>query len=297
MATISNYFDQAQLSQAAYALGLQQGWSGGGTEQDPSPYALQLIDGGMSKVQAIEFASTYTVVNQFTESGGIFGQGEGFSGTVFKDKAGKYYMALRGTEGGLFSAAGLIDWTQADIADIGGDGIAIHQAVEMYNWYQRLITPVGQTAAQYIYHEEVVGVDIQTGNGLVLQTPASLEKTEVIVTGASGAYEGGYLAGMQDKMIAIGHSLGGHLAMIMSRVDPNRISTVSTYNAPAFDPPVGTPFPLTTQGFFDLLRQAEVDSSGQSSVGTGWNASIIDSFRIPVGVVGRTKPSDFSARL
>ena len=46
MTTISEYFDQAQLSEAAYAEGLQPGWIGGGTEIFPSEYALQLINDG-----------------------------------------------------------------------------------------------------------------------------------------------------------------------------------------------------------------------------------------------------------
>lgn len=59
MATITEYFEQAQLSEAAYSEGLKSGWVGGGTEQKPSQYALQLIDGGMSKTQAIDFANKY----------------------------------------------------------------------------------------------------------------------------------------------------------------------------------------------------------------------------------------------
>lgn len=60
MATITEYFERAQLSEAAYSEGLTSGWIGGGTEQDPNQYALQLIDGGMSKIEAIEFANKYS---------------------------------------------------------------------------------------------------------------------------------------------------------------------------------------------------------------------------------------------
>jgi hypothetical protein len=81
MTTISEYFDQAQLSEAAYSEGLQSGWFGGGTEQFPSDYALQLMDGGkgMSKTQAITFANKYKVIDQYTDPE------SGFSGTVFQE--------------------------------------------------------------------------------------------------------------------------------------------------------------------------------------------------------------------
>lgn len=62
MATITQYFEQAQLSLAAYALNLTPGMFGG---TDPnSPYIKALTDGGMSQTQAETFASTYTVVDQ-----------------------------------------------------------------------------------------------------------------------------------------------------------------------------------------------------------------------------------------
>lgn len=43
MATISDYFEQAQLSQAAYAAGLTNGLFGGGVQGSPSDYAQLLI--------------------------------------------------------------------------------------------------------------------------------------------------------------------------------------------------------------------------------------------------------------
>ncbi|SEA84759.1 hypothetical protein SAMN05660420_03397 [Desulfuromusa kysingii] len=92
MTTISDYFEEAWLAQAAYAIGLEQNWFGGGTEEFPSLYAQKLIDGGMSKLQAIAFANEYTVVEQYTDPE------SGFSGTVFKDSFGQIFMAMRGTE-------------------------------------------------------------------------------------------------------------------------------------------------------------------------------------------------------
>lgn len=104
--TISDYFAQAQLSQAAYSEGLQKDMFGGGTSEKPSDYANLLIDGGMSKSQAIDFANTYTVVEQYTDPI------SGFSGTVFKglneNGVQQTYMAIRGTEPTAFST----DWPE-----------------------------------------------------------------------------------------------------------------------------------------------------------------------------------------
>jgi hypothetical protein len=87
MATISSYFEQAQLFLAAYALNLQQGMSG---SSQTLAYLDALTFAGMSKKQAEVFANSYAVVNQFTDS-------SGFSATVF-DKGGVKYFAIRGTE-------------------------------------------------------------------------------------------------------------------------------------------------------------------------------------------------------
>ena len=83
MTTLSEYFDQAQLSQAAYADSLQKGWFGGGTEQYPSLYAQALIEGGMSKIQAIAFANQYTVVEQYNHPF------NGLSVTLFENSSGQ----------------------------------------------------------------------------------------------------------------------------------------------------------------------------------------------------------------
>ncbi|MGB3211769.1 MAG: calcium-binding protein [Desulforhopalus sp.] len=225
------------------------------------------------------FANKYAVVDQYTDPA------SGFSGTVFRDVSdNKIYMAIRGTEPTAFST----DWP-TNIADIGSDGIAIDQAIAMYNWYQRLITPVGLQAIQYIYHKEesVLGV---------ITKPALLAPTIVTVTG-SGENEGGGLVGKSDVAVT-GHSLGGHLAMIMSRIAPNLVKSTLTFNAPRFDTNLALdwstiPFPhltlsttaLTSEGFFDLLEDAEYRDSGSSQIGNGWATSEIINTRIEGDVV------------
>src|SRR3989344_8035387 len=90
MATITDYFQQAQLSLAAYALGLQREMLG----QGYPGYVPALIDAGMSDAQAKNFADTYAVVDQYNDSS------TGFSATVFQNvHTGEYSLAIRGTEG------------------------------------------------------------------------------------------------------------------------------------------------------------------------------------------------------
>ena len=237
MATIANYFEQAQLSLAAYALGLQRGAFGSQT----SEYVAALVDAGMSQKQAEVFADTYAVVDQFTDSL------TGFSGTVFS-KNGVNYFAIRGTEG--FSFSGAIDWL-ANIADVGADGIAIRQGLALFNWLQRLYAAPGSTVAQYSYNSTF---RMMTGS----------------TTTASGL-----LYGQVSPVTVTGDSLGGHLAMIMSRLVPNLVSSVYTYNAPGFDTPLGAAlFPLTSEGFFEALMAA-TNFPITGPIGTSWNSALM----------------------
>ena len=71
-------------------------------------------------------------------------QPSGFSGTLFrkiKEKVKKegmeYVLALRGTNGGK-------DIFVTDIGDIVNDGLAHHQIVDMYNFWQQITAPKGE---------------------------------------------------------------------------------------------------------------------------------------------------------
>ena len=77
-------FSYAQLALAAYAQPLVAG-------RPPSVNALRIGGKGMSEKQALEFASLWTVVDQFTESE------SGVSATIFH-KEGEFVLAIRGTE-------------------------------------------------------------------------------------------------------------------------------------------------------------------------------------------------------
>jgi len=83
MASIIDYFNQAELSFAAYA-DLERG--------TPDTQALQGESVGMSAIQAAQFASEWIVVDQYPDASGA-------SATVFQEVAtGNRYLAIRGTE-------------------------------------------------------------------------------------------------------------------------------------------------------------------------------------------------------
>jgi predicted transcriptional regulator len=81
MATISDYFVQAQLSVAAYAKNLAPG-------MEMQTYIESLVEAGMSREQANEFANKYSVIDQFPDLL------SGFSATIFQDLQGKLYFAI-----------------------------------------------------------------------------------------------------------------------------------------------------------------------------------------------------------
>lgn len=87
MNNIATYFDQAELALAAYS-----NLTSGMTLDD---YKAALMDSGkgMTATQAADFASKWTVVNQYTDPI------TGVSATVFQDATGQKTLAIRGTQG------------------------------------------------------------------------------------------------------------------------------------------------------------------------------------------------------
>lgn len=251
MAIITNYFEQAQLSLAAYAS-LEPGVAN--TAQKISAYIAALKKAGMPDAQATEFAKAYTVVDQFTDPF------TGFSATVFAED-GINYFAVRGTEG-LFSFSGAVDWL-TNVADVGWDGIAIRQGISLFNYLQRLYGAPGQPVVQYTYDSVTRTIGISTAT-----------------VSASG-----YLSGSSSPLSVAGHSLGGHLAMMLGRLAPNLVSSVYTYNAPGFDTALRTNlFPLTSEGFFNLLRNAPLGPI-TGAIGADWNSVTMTHFNVEGDVV------------
>ena len=204
-------------------------------------YQDALTGRGMSPTQATIFAKQFKVAAQFAD---MF---TGFSATVF-DRNGVKYFAIRGTEG-LFSFASAADWL-TNVNGIGDEGIAVDQGLALVNYLQRLYAPNGAPVVQYTYNSTLKTIGTALGTGL------------------------GLLTG-QPPLTVTGHSLGGHLAMIMGRAAPEIVSSVYTFNAPGFDTIWSSiPFPLTSDGFFKALRNTGI-APETGPIGTSWNGQIM----------------------
>lgn len=128
MNTIQNLFQQAQLAEAAYAdlttaIGSESHMLTALNVANKDVYG-----GSFSTAQAAAFIADWTVVDQYTATETWLGTG--FSATLFKNKQGQYSFAIRGST--KFN-----DFV-ADMSLVSADGIAVRQAVDMYNYWQRL---------------------------------------------------------------------------------------------------------------------------------------------------------------
>lgn len=209
MSTIQNLFQQAQLAEAAYADFLKPDTT---TEQ-----ALQAE--GMSATQAADFATHWEVVHHLPNTD------SGFSGTLFRRrdndpvsglKAGDLVFALRGTE-----QVGL-DLFQADFNELVKNGLAFRQIIDMYNYWQRLITPAGESARQAM----LVSAPSGTPDNRVI------DESGVKWTIDFYSVEGLGKVDLTDNLVAAtGHSLGGHLATAFTRLFSGWTSEAVTFNA------------------------------------------------------------------
>ena len=133
-------FNQALLSEASYALL--------GDITSNQSYIDALVAEGFSKAQAEDFVTHWRVADHQPNTA------DGFSATLFEaldasgKGTGKYSLAIRGTEA---LKDPINDLASADITDIGANGIAISQAIDLFNYYQRLTALPGTGIVQYTY--------------------------------------------------------------------------------------------------------------------------------------------------
>lgn len=250
----------AKLSEAAYA--------DFSNITDEQSYISSLIniggenieDKGFSLTQAEDFVTHWRVAHHLPNTS------TGFSTTIFEslDNPGHYVFAMRGTEP---TAQWGTDITLTDIADIGADGIALNQGIDLFNYYQRLITPSGSDAPQYAIYEGILPppqgitefIQLDEGSG---QLSAPRYRYLVNADPAAGH---GVIPASASTIDVTGHSLGGHLALILSRLDPYRTGQVYTYNAPGFD--TGLIGSDDTEWFFRAMAQVEMNETGMTTVG------------------------------
>lgn len=164
----------------------------------------------------------------------------GFQGTVFKNKAsGVYTIAFAGTD--ITSDVDIIN----DYL-ISSEGMAIHQFIDAYNYYQQVTHTSGAIISQIsgpLLTKPAEGnfvaqtSTIHQSNGVTATQEVYYLLEEVVNTGADA---GKIPAGATIEFT--GHSLGGHLAGLMSIVTGNE---AIIFNAPGYK--TGTIINLNSQ--------------------------------------------------
>ena len=120
---------------------------------DEIKQAIDHKKGNPDKKMAEYIADKYTVVAHFTDADKnswlnpfkiaevVSNDASGFSATLFQDRdTGEYVFAIKGTFSGY-------DAFVVDIGDIANDGLAHHQIVDMYNFWQSIVQEEFKPAA------------------------------------------------------------------------------------------------------------------------------------------------------
>lgn len=223
---------------ASYSL-LAQATYGHFTSTNEEDVAASLVavgGAGLTESESREFVKNYSLIayQENTDSG--------FSASIFENKiTHELVFSCRGTEVTSYS-----DVAQADLNDIGFEGVAFRQGVDLFNFYQRLIAVSGKPLMQAVY-----------------VAPGEPNTIPEITYVTSIATDDGPLAGK--SFTAVGHSLGGHLAAILERIAGGAVDSVYTFNSPGFDSSVGY---QRSEWFFSQLRNAQTAAVGSSTVTT-----------------------------
>lgn len=221
MILISSLFGQAQLAEAAYA-DLVSGTT--------LLNELQNTDNDMrfSPTQATAFVSQWRVASHIPDTA------SGFSATLFEqvDAAGigtgNFNLAIRGTNR-------LIELFETDALDIFADGVALDQLVDLYNYWQCLVTPDNityaaarlvtlQSETDALANGEISIEALRSRADIVIDEPTKSVRTIQFVN-SSTLTEQGLRQGLGtfqtrplSTLTTSGHSLGGHLAMAFTRL-------------------------------------------------------------------------------
>lgn len=200
-------FTQTQLAEASYA-----------DLSDPQTAlitALQQGDSKFSFIQASSFANEWDVIDHVSQVA------SGFSATIFRNRqSGEHTLAIRGS-----NASSLADILN-DINVIAGDGVAVRQLVDLYNFWQRANAALG---AEYVAARITPG-DLAHGNpAYTVDWVSSGQLFDVSLRQGTGA-----LMTVSTELKVTGHSLGGHLAMAFTRLFPDVPATALVVNALGF---------------------------------------------------------------
>lgn len=174
---------------------------------------------GFSDAQAKRFQALHSIsIPTFNDATSYSGSGlTSFDVTIFQsrlvDDGGKLFISFRGT------GQQDLDVTPNDLTSAVENirvSAAVSQIVQMYNWWQRVSTPVGTDVMQYQIAGpllQLVRVADANSTGEIASLLAQAPDTKIHVTGSS---------------------LGGHLAMAFAGLFGDRIEQAVAFNAPGF---------------------------------------------------------------
>ncbi len=206
MTSLNSAFINALLADATYAL------KEDGLQNITGTNLNDLLKVRMTPTLAHYIGEHYTVITHIDTDDNVISTGSGFDATVWKDNSnGKLYVSMTGTEGGQ-------DFISDVNLAVGSGGLA--QTVAMVNWWLRISTPVGQQAQQIAIKFSGVG------NDLFEAAPS------VAGTGQVSA------ADLAKGIEVNGHSLGGYLASVFTRLFAHQanITHTSTFNSAGIAP-------------------------------------------------------------
>ena len=156
----NEFADLGLLAEVAYVNFYDK--NGGVLNNDDIINNLQVA--GLSESQITQFFNDWTVESQQLNTD------SGFSAVVFQSQSdpSRKVIAMRGTEGNKFFSPDDLDEffeggadLKADIADIVADGLAMHQIVDLHNYWSQLNAAEGES-----YQVKVLETDVGRSFGL-----------------------------------------------------------------------------------------------------------------------------------
>jgi Ca2+-binding RTX toxin-like protein len=144
----------------------------------------------------------------------------GFSATIF-GLNGQKFLAIRGTE-----PTSLQDLLAAD-TQIAVLGLAKDQAIDLYRFWRIATSPLG-VVVQYSNEEINYLIALKQAS----LTPNASDATVSPLLQSLAADHGLGILGSNERVIVVGHSLGGHLAQLFAQMFPLAVESGYTFNAP-----------------------------------------------------------------
>ena len=204
MNTIETAYINALLADASYVKEIKRGEIDAGRFRDR-----------LTQSQADFLAANFTVKTSVETPNTINPLlGTGFDAVVWEGKAGteyagQLYVSMRGTDGDATDIA--------DDVSLATKGLAYDQIRDMVNWW---LKNTASTSDHNVVQIKVVDVPGQViGKTFALDTPTT--GTDV-------------LSGLGPITAVNGHSLGGYLSTVFTRLFGANVQTVNTFNSAGF---------------------------------------------------------------